>query len=387
MARAGFRSPCPIPRMSDTFQDVRGLLLFRFICFFLLAPIAGCILYSDPINEAPEISIVQPERITRIAPAVFTATVNDPDQGQTPLRFGWWEAMGACSPDLLENLRNGAVRAEQSIDLPTHSFHPTLHGTYCVAVQVTDRHGARAAAAVTFETVNLPPAIVLNSGVATEPETTRPLWSTLRVLAKAEDGLNFDPEGDSVGLQWSLTRPDQSTVVPMPCPDSSTATEVCFIADRSGEYTVSIEATDAHGLVQKTETKLTVAPDAPPCIGQFEPNLPLLLRAADATATFAILSVADDGDPFPRPTARSSELRFTWSVQEPGKPFGRLADYNAERFTLPGTYKTGDRVQVRVEVEDRVIRNASGGCSDSDATCGVSATCLQRYTWAVEYRL
>ncbi len=387
MARACFRSHCPIPQMSDTFTGVRGLLFFRFTCFVFLVPTAGCILYSDPINEAPEISIVQPERITRIAPAVFTATVSDPDQGQTPLRFGWYEAAGACNPDLLENLRNGTVGAEQSIDLPTHSFHPTQHGTYCVAVKVTDRHGAPAAAAVTVETVNLPPAIVLDSFVATAPSATHPLWSTLRVMAKAQDGTDFDPEGDRVDLKWSLTRPDQSTVVPMPCPNSTTMPEVCFIADLSGDYAVSIEATDAYGLFHKAETKLTVAPDAPPCLGQIEPNLPLLLRAADATATFAILNVADDGDPFPRPATRSSELRFTWSVQEPGKSFGRLADYNAERFILPGSYKTGDRVQVRVEVEDRVLRNAVTGCSDGDATCGSAATCLQRYTWAVEYRL
>jgi hypothetical protein len=373
--------------MSDTFQTVRGSLILRLFCLVLLAPTAGCILYSDPINKPPEISIVQPERITRTAPAVFTATVNDPDQDRTTLRLGWFEATGPCSPDLVEKLKSGVEAAERSIDEPSYNLEAKVHGSYCVAVQVTDRHGARAAAAVTVQTVNLAPTITLDASVAGMAATVRPLWSTVRVAARgANDGSELDPEGDNVTLQWGLMRPDETAVVPMPCPDA-TIPEICFIADLSGDYTVSVTAMDIYGLAQKSETKLTVAPDAPPCLGQLEPNLPLLLRAADATTTFAILNVTDDGDPFPRPTARSSELRFTWSVQEPGKAFGRLADYNAERFTLPGTYKTGDRVQVRVEVEDRVIRNLGASCLDSDATCGVSPSCLQRYTWAVEYRL
>jgi len=374
--------------MSDTFHGVRGHFILLFTSVLLFTPSAGCILYSDPINTPPEISIVQPERVTRIDTSVFAATVRDPDQGEVPLRFGWFEGTGACSPDLIDNLRSGAIRAEQSIDLPTHRFQSKAHGTYCVAVQVTDRYGARSAAAVSVETTNLPPTVVLDAPTTSAMASNLPLWSAFRVVAKSasNDG-RLDPEGDNVKLQWSITRPNQSVVVPMPCPDASPTPAICFIADLSGEYTVSVAATDTYGLMTRAETKLTVAPDAPPCLGQLEPNLPLLLRAADATATFAILNVADDGDPFPRPTTRSSELRFTWSVQEPGKPFGRLADYNAERFTLPGSYKTGDRVQVRVEVEDRVLRNTGTGCSDSDATCGASTTCLQRYTWAVEYRL
>jgi hypothetical protein len=374
--------------MSDTFHPVRGSLHFRLCCLFFFAPTAGCILYSDPINNPPEISIVQPERITRTAPAVFTANVSDPEEELATLRLGWLETSGACGPELVEKLKSGAVQAESSIDLPTHTLLANTHGSYCVAVLVTDRHGARAAAAVTVETVNLPPTIALDASVAGIATAVRPLWSTVRVAARGADDVSvLDPEGDKVTLAWSLTRPDGATVVPLPCPDAATKPEICFTADLSGDYTVSITATDIFGLVQTSESKLTVAPDAPPCLGQLEPNLPLLLRAADAPATFAILNVADDGDPFPRPTNRTSEIRFTWSVQQPGKPFGRLADYNAERFTLPGTYKTGDRVQVRVEVEDRVLRNLAASCSDSEPTCGVSPTCLQRYTWAVEYRL
>jgi len=382
--------------MSDTFQTVRRSLFLRFACLIFFAPVAGCILYSDPINSPPEISIVQPERITRNAPAEFTATVSDPEEDLTTLRLGWHEATGPCDPELVTQLRDGVVAAESSIDNPSHTLTASAHGSYCVAVVVIDRHGARAAAAVTVETVNRAPTIVLDTattgiqGPASVPvsnQSTHPLWSPVRVVAHGTDeGSMLDPDGDAVTLTWSLTRPDKLSLVPMPCPDAATKPEVCFTPELSGEYTVSVTATDTYGLAQTSEKKLTVALDAPPCLGQLEPNLPLLLRAADATATFSVLNVADDGDPFPRPTNRSSEVRFTWSVQQPGKPFLRLADYNAERFTLPGTYKTGDRVQVRVDIEDRVSRMANANCRDSDATCG-EPSCLQRYTWAVEYRL
>jgi hypothetical protein len=103
---------------------------------------------------------------------------------------------------------------------------------------------------------------------------------------------------------------------------------------------------------------------------------------------FKVLRVDDDLDPYPPDPAGDAlhdRTTFRWLVDD-GHGF-KPAWGDFASFPFPtDTYRFGDEVSVRLEIFDRMT-NASSllGCTGN--VCSTSASCVQRVTWKVSFKL
>jgi hypothetical protein len=114
----------------------------------------------------------------------------------------------------------------------------------------------------------------------------------------------------------------------------------------------------------------------------------LILDQAAGPRALAVLTVADDLDPYPAPAGAGDpllgEARFRWQLG----PAGALADVEghdlAELVVDPAASWPGDVLEARVEIADRVPRAL---CADDEPSCSLEGNaCLQRVTWTLEVR-
>ena len=389
------------------------------VAYLSLLTSAGCLLFSDPINTAPAVSIAcsqeafstvcsqgqDPPNFARKANVQFQAIASDPDQSTDTLRFDWY----------LGKYCNAVVPAQgPSVGQAQFLLLPTDLGSGCVAVVVTDSQGATAVASRDFAVVDQPPVAQLDIASAAGgvlPEPGQPLMLPLYARATFTAAESKDPDDNSEQLDFLWTVLSGNTPIAMPgCPDPSKAPWLCsFATDKAGSYRVQIVVSDSILASAPAEKAIQVAADQLPNIvldfaqplPPLSPDDPPLPLVASQPNTFTVNRVEDDGDPYPSSDPATPypnpPASFLWFYQSGGSPsFDRLSTATGPSLTVPpGTFGAQQAIRLRVEYHDRVTacQPKTLGCNAVLAACDPSATVCyspdlraQWVTWSVLFR-
>jgi hypothetical protein len=159
---------------------------------------------------------------------------------------------------------------------------------------------------------------------------------------------------------------------------------------------VEVTASDGVGGTVTGSESILVQDDALPCVVATEPEaLPDARYILDRDALprrFAVLQVRDDLDVYPSPPASlqppMGTAGFRWFVATPDTS-GALVQIDghdsADLVVDASAYAPGDRLELRVEIDDRVGRDVI--CAPDAPTCSLGGdSCRQRVTWEVEVR-
>jgi hypothetical protein len=347
----------------------------------------GCILFTDPINSKPMVSIDQPtETIFRGGTVMITASVSDPDGD--PVRLEWSTSQDACKPTLLLSDRPPTIYQSPPGD-PTFKllFMPGDASTVCVWVLATDPHGATAFDAKTVSSEDLPPAAMIT---VLEPTTTAPsglyeLYSTFHLSAARSS----DPDGDAImSPTWQLVGMPSAAMPHLARCPSATPTdflECLDVGGTAGKYEIELTVSDGM-MVGSTTTILMVDDDHPACVSKTDPSQaasPLILDPSESK-TLTVTEILDDGSPLPTPVEGThTPPTFAWTVSRNGAAPTPIAGYEGvNALTLPAdTYATSDEVVVEVTISDGVSTHLQPACDP-----GCPAGCPQSARWTVDYR-
>jgi hypothetical protein len=378
----------------------------------------GCLLWSDPINTPPTVSISCPqdglgapgdsacpaEHIPELfrGDNSFQAVAFDKNQSADSLAFEWWYADTSCN-----NIFDGPSLGKRSTFL--HLANQLGNG--CVRVVVTDSQGATAEDSLLFKVVDQAPIARLKLSSLAGAQTlagqplTLPLFAKVTLTGKDSE----DPDDDQFDYRWSVKQDD--AVIPMPgCPDPAKDRYLCTFASATpGAFRVQLVVADNWKESAPVEQVIVVATDqlpgivvetvtpAPPAPPEEAP-LPWL---ANATITFAVAQVDDDGDPYPSTTSMSRfptpPAGFVWSYKARGAAgFSRVTGQTGPTFTIiGGTFQPQQSIDVRVEYHDRVTacQPYVTGCNAVFDSCARLANICygpslraQWVTWAVDFR-
>jgi hypothetical protein len=379
--------------------------------FCLLASgTAGCLLFTDPINTAPSVAITpgggpDTPKLVRGRDAQFTALANDPDQSTDSLNFDWYHDK-TCDKAL-----NGPPAISRPGLVAFPPFQPKELGSGCLAVVVTDKHGATAQATQRYDVVDLAPVAVLEilpaagqrPAIEGQPYPIA-LFSQITLSGANSD----DPDDVKPTPIWHVFSADKTEILVPGCPDNSKGPYVCtFTTSTPGTYRVQLVVSDdyesiaAEQFIQVADDQLpNIVLDSAQPLPPTSPNDPPLLLLADLANTFTIIRVEDDGDPYPssdplNPTA--SPAGFVWFVRDYAiDNFFHRVIGGGPTFTLPAqAYQPQDTIQVRVEYHDRVTacQPRTPGCDAVFAACDVNATIcyaadrrVEWVTWTVTFR-
>jgi hypothetical protein len=355
----------------------------------LISLSSGCLLFTDPINEAPRILSVDQQMTdsgvnqTTGPEVVFSAHVED--DTPTTLRYAWALNTGKCPLD-------GTVPKGMPAHSDTRSsfeFPLPIRGDYCVSLTITDQDNASDHKTTPFTLADQPPKahltlISTTTTALTAPgDTGVPLYSALRFSAAGPQP-SSDPDNDPLNFTFVLHTPDGQTSTPPPCAGSTT--DVCFSVDTPGPYELVLNAGDPDRMVSQDMSSFVVAEDQAPCIVETDPPYAIegLVRDS-AHLTFAVTEVADDGDPLPAPQDRISRSSFAWSWRADGAgAFTRMIVPDVPSFSLPpGVFESGQTVEVQAEAHDRLHSTCDDTGTDP-SVCMPRAGCNQRVTWTVE---
>ena len=384
----------------------------------------GCLLVSEKINRAPSVVIGEPTMsITRIQPVILSATVHDDQDRAEDLLVSWVvvaASNGGCDQVTHENFSSDKTVVLSSFK--TFSYQPVSLAPMCVCAQVSDHQGAKAHGCRLLKALNQPPEAVLKDSLGIASGIARPLYSHLKLTAAESK----DPEGDPLQYEWKLTysgadpgvsatftpclgsAPPQAVVVP--------GKERCFDAKAPGIYQVQLRVADSvtdGGAPMTTWSDWTtfsvpVNPDTPPCIQRTSPETRaqriLLSRSLDLgglyeSRVFQVLSVADDGEPYPVGEGMKA-ARMIWYVQDTMQANPTWVRQTAEgpQFEVSQTRfpkaKPGDTVRIRLEVRDSLVDakytdwicpQTEDYCCAPDSCSGTNA-CLRWTTWTVQFQ-
>lgn len=369
----------------------------RGLALLLLGPLglaAGCF-YTGDLNDRPSAEI---QRLGAGVPlrgetVRFQALIVDPgDQVDVAWRIDACrtapdgevcdEAIATSVPDVLQIEAVVPLEAGAGLERgPTERLR--------VHLDVVDSHGAvaRPSQQAVVEVGNQAPTLRVQPR-GRELAGAYPEEAPIFVAARGED-----PEGDPLTVECEPFAPSGSvpnqwswTMVGDP---PSGGHEWRLVPDVPGVWTVRCTARDP--LTSTTiDTPITVVADRPPCLGQTEPapaaGATIVL---DAPRRFSVLRVDDDLDVYPAPAPDDPFLGaagFRWSIRPVGAAAFDEVDADVAAIELdPANHAPGDRLDVRVELDDR--RRRTIGCAADAPTCSISLDeCLQRQTWRVEVR-
>jgi hypothetical protein len=377
------------------------------------------LLFTDPINKAPDVSINGPAEVTRGIPTNYTATVTDDRDDPALFILKWLEFDS-------ENQGCGLINATSSPSVgPTlrdrnapYAFTAQNTDIKCLCVQATDRDGASNFKCLAVTPQNVAPKAVITDVSGASSGQTRPLCSQIELSAEestfpADDHLQFNWV-----LTYSGTDPNGKLAQLAACDGKvanlADAHRVCFSAAAPGAYTVTLSITDtppapdggtAVALTSdQVEFDVSVNPDTPPCLQQTDPDkyslLTFLSRRLDDSRTFTVLSVADDCEPYPPLRNSKQPAQFVWSVYDAtlSSPKWVYQANTTNAFTVTSAmYPSalpGDTIKVRVEVRDSAVPKLTSACpSDqtdlccgADACTGSSSDCVRWTTWTVGFQ-
>jgi hypothetical protein len=349
----------------------------------------GCILFTQSVNEAPDITINAPNgSVNRGEPIPITANVSDPD-GDVP-RVEWWTTKDGCptNPDARQRPAS-TVLSQPGMAMFTFTPSPGDPETMCVWALATDSQGATALDTQEVSSQNRPPVAAIQVlAPTTQTGSGRyQLYSYFRLSGLGSS----DPDGDDrVDPQWTLTVPQGAVPTPrlVPCPGAMPSPWVQCLDVGASKGVYRVELTVGDGLTRSTPSTLTldVDDDHPACVKTAEPptaTSPLVLDPTGAK-TFSIKEILDDGSPLPTPAdGAHAAPSFAWKVRRNAGAWQAIVGYEGiAALTLPaGTYATGDKVDVSVTISDGVAMHVQPAC---DARC--PAGCPQSAQWTVEYR-
>jgi hypothetical protein len=385
---------------------------------------AGCLLFSDPINSAPTVSIKCPQPGLAAGDDVtcpkdptpelfrgsnaFEAVAFDKNQAAETLSFEWWYADKNC--DLVFQ---GLSQRGPKIGLAGFPYQNTELDDGCVGVVVTDSQGAFASASQLFTVVDRAPTadikIASASGV-TLPPPGQPLALPLFAKATLTGKDSKDPDEDKqLDYLWSVYSGDLQIAMPG-CPDPSKDTYLCTFASATpGTFRVQLVVADNWFKGTPVEQVIEVADDQLPkiVVESVRPAPPLppedvpLQLLASVDNTFAIARVEDDGDPYPSDDPLfpypKPPAGFIWFYKTSSDlSFKRLIGETGPSFTIKAnTFLPQQSIQVRVEYRDRVTAcqpNVPGcnavfdSCSKLGTICYAPGVRPQWVTWAVDFR-
>lgn len=359
----------------------------------MLAP--GCF-YLDPINERPSAEIV---RDTIALPfrgdtAYVHAESDDPDGDSLELA---WSAR-ACGPggascDAIAYVTGTQVAFDPTVPLARADGAPTA--AIRVALVVRDRWGAfaRPEQELVIDVQDHAPSLIVQHSGRDVGGRTFPVGVPIRIAAMFDD---LDVT-DDVTLTWEPfpapgSRPELASWGPWPGPAMARIEEMKLIPDIDGNWTIRVTADDHQGGITVVDEVIDVVADTPPCLGALDPGTaPDATIIVDAPRRFAVLSVDDDINVYPAPSANDDYLRaasFAWSIASPasGGVLEPVVGLEAHDLVIdPAHYQPGDVLDVRVEIGDAIARTLP--CDPAAPSCSLEASsCRQRQTWHVEIR-
>jgi hypothetical protein len=340
----------------------------------------GCLLYTDPINSAPEeVTIVRPASLHAGKAARFTAWARDRDGDA--MSFAWSRAERPCAGAGPDDF--GGPQAGETLELT-----PRARQAFCLRLTATDEHGA-AADAVTqlFEAENLAPQAGLELVSPAPRADVFPLFTSFRLSAER----SRDEDGDELKLEWRVRDGAGTAVAVVGCGTR----QICFDAVSSGRYLAEVVVSDGPGQ-DRRELVLPVAEDRPACLEATEPTIgtETIVLVDERPRRFEVRQVSDDGHPFP-PGPRGGP-RFYWFTARGSEPWQREpSPVDRASFDVgPALFddlRPGSRLRVRVEVRDPEHDGAAaaavlrGECGDR-GVCEQPARCARWVSWTVELR-
>lgn len=357
-------------------------------CLLLLPGLAAtACFYSSPINARPvaEIDNLAPATLHKGDWVTLSARKSfDPDY--EPLAFAWQAVSCRSTTDCPDPLASG-TETEFSFAVPDKRL-------VMVGLTVTDPSGARHAAQLALPVSNRAPAIrmqLVDSFATERGEYTVGRLVSFVAGAEAVEGA-VDPDGDEVTWSWRVDPPPGSNpdARAFETPSDTTGR---LRPDLPGPYTVTASVDDRDGGLDEASVTFYAAADEPPCIVATEPPATVLARyplsRGGPLRRFAVATALDDLDPFPVATGTADadlgRLAFRWRVVIEGGAERELVGHDLAELTLSGAgYFPGDRLEVRVDISDRVVRAT---CPDGTPTCSLRGdSCFQRVSWALEVR-
>ncbi len=413
-----------------------GRLQQALFTFIAALELSGCLLFTDPINKAPVVTIMPPRDhatqqpvangvVTRNTPVDFYAEVSDDKDSPATIPLSW----ASFTPDASQSCQSITAASwtaqgslSQASDVP-YEFTASTLNVVCVCVLATDHNGATGQACQRIAPINPRPiAVITDESVVPPGQTTHPLCSTVH-LSGRNSTYPTDP-GDQVPFNWTMvysgTGPAGSTLQLTDCPGIAGDVphiDQCFVASVPGQYTVSLTITDTTTTTNDAATTTMSAPvtlvvnvdvDKPACIQATEPAISAatIVLARTDQRSFVVKNVADDCDPYP---SQSTSLQFVWSLFDPTRPDSSgqtqwvpqsnadLATFTVSPDLFPNV-RPGDTVGVRVEARDKPTQDfyangQPGGpiCSQDTQTCyskdsSGNPTCVRWTTWNVQFQ-
>ncbi len=363
------------------------------LCWVLAT--SGCLI-SEPINQAPTVTIIAPDHIYRAQPATFRAQVADPDgvDDVSETTVAWSVLLTPCESATEDLWR--AVRPEIGATL---IMRPVGREGFCLRAQVRDRHGAEGRSPVLGRIPeNKTPVATLTLSPKAPASGIYPLYSQIRLSAEG----SRDDDGDVLGYSWTATDATMADVALDACDDSGSQKNLvrCLNLTTPGQFTVTVVVAETNvpsgtaAATTSATTTIVVADDQPPCLvlSQIEPNpesLPLVILPSEGRRRFSIRQVKDDGHPLP--AGPRGEPTFLWSVWESSRwealP-GDRAEYDMGAY-LFSDVRPGRSVRVAVQVFDPVHAKKQAAietaCKDKDL-CEDPVGCVRRVAWTLRFQ-
>jgi hypothetical protein len=378
--------------------DAAPWILVRIVASIGLL-LTGCF-YLDPINQLPTIGIhpLSSGIFHRGDRVTLDAGYDDPEGHEGTYA---WHAF-ACADGDLSAARHGdgcddvafytgtLVTAELEVPVMLANGAPVQ--AIRVLLEARDDRGALAQGLVAYTVANAPPTLELRKSARTYT-----IDAPIDLFARYGDA---DDGSANVELLWKVFTPNTQPAfvlaelaVPQEAPGSAHATVGKTLVPRGiGEWDVQVTASDPLGEASVQHLAITVVPDRPPCLAQWQPIAPpdgATLPVTDPTV-FQVPLVDDDLDVYP-PVPGDPVLgttTFAWSILPPGATARQLlVGATGNSIDLdPSVFTPGEIVELRVEIFDRV--HTALPCADDLGVCSVSSQpgCIQRQTWRVEVR-
>lgn len=358
---------------------------------------AGCF-FTQSINDEPEarIDVLTPGPHYRESLVTFSALKSSDDDTLSMT----WTARSCnrdrtiCDTPTIRSVTAAAAGDPFDVRVPAFwSDEATVTETVVVELVAVDPFGAEHRDTQFIDVLNRPPTLSVQRRGAQSASGGFPVGLPVEVIARADD-----IEGDGITFTWDF-RADQTdgwSFVTRQEYDGYVEEVYHVVPDAKGTWTAAITAADPLGASDDDEVEIVAQPDQAPCIEatlpQFQPAggpAPYVFDRDAGPRRISVLRVADELDVYPEPPASDEyrdRVRFRWYVRTPdtAPAFVELLGHDLPDYLLdPGAYGPGDRLAVRVEVEDRVTRTA---CDPGLPFCSLREGCYQRVTWEGEVR-